>query len=101
MIIFCACKNLLNNEKANKNTKIVVLKGRKQFFVKGNPWKQNGNTVMAAVLIPEIVNNWKACYRQIFKKQNYTIVSQTGVYMAYMFDVKSEGKTSQIEWLFE
>ena len=33
MIIFCACKNLLNNKKAEKNSKIIVLKGLEKLFV--------------------------------------------------------------------
>ena len=38
MIIFCTCKNLLNNKKKiDKDTKVVVLKGHDKFLMEGNP----------------------------------------------------------------
>ena len=35
MIIFCACRNLLNNKKAEKDTNIALLKDAKHFW-----WKE-------------------------------------------------------------
>ena len=41
---------------------------KKKNLVEVNPpqswsWKQNGTTVVAAVMILEVVNNWRRCYR--------------------------------------
>ena len=42
-----------------------MLNDREKFFGEGNflqswPWKQNGTTVVVAVIIPEYVNNWRS-----------------------------------------
>ena len=42
-----------------------MLKGRQKFLVEGNlpqswPWKQNSTTIMAAVIILKVVNNWRS-----------------------------------------
>ena len=80
------------------------------------PWKQNCTTVVAVAMIVEVVNNWRSVFQiNILKKKKIIIEAPsfagegryyynswvTGVYMAYMFDRNSGGKTSQIEWLFE
>ena len=54
---------------------IVLLKGHKKFLLEGNPpqtwpWKQNGTTVAAAVMIVEVKNNWQSVLQiNILKKR--------------------------------
>ena len=76
--------------------------------------KENDTTVVTAVMILEVVNNWKSVLQiNILKKKvrlwslspsvtgntccHYNIWV-TGVYMAYIFDRNSRGKEFQIEW---
>ena len=54
-----------------------MLKGRKK-FLEGNPpeswpWKQNGTTVMAAVMILEVVNNWRSALQINILKESCTL----------------------------
>ena len=91
----------------------------KNFLVEVNPpqnwpWKQNGTTVVA-VMILEVVNNWRSVLQIFWKNRLWTLITfcyigyvcyyyntwVIGVYMAYVFDWNSGGKTSQIEWWFE
>ena len=99
-----------------------MLKGHKKFLLEGNssqslPWKQNGNTVVAAAMIPEVVNNWRNVLQiNVWKKKSdiepespsitgkvcYHYTSWvTDIYMADMFNRNYGGKTSQIKWFFE
>ena len=59
MIIFCACKNLLN-DKSLKRYQIVVLKGCKKFDLESWPRKQNGTTVATTVMILQVAINWRS-----------------------------------------
>ena len=86
-------------------------------------WKETllkldlGTTVVAAVMILEVVNNWRSVLQiNILKKkldfepESPSVTEKvcyhynswvSVVYMAYVFDRNSGRKTSQIEWLFE
>ena len=94
-----------------------MLKGHKKFLMKGNPpqswpWKQNGTAVVVAAMILEVVNNWRSVLEKYFgKKVDFEPKSPSiagkacyhynswvnCVYIVYMFDRNSGGKTSQIE----
>ena len=65
MIIFSPCKNLLNNKKAKS------IGGRNSSSEW--PWKQNGTTVVAAMTISKVVNNWRSMLQinTLQKSQNY------------------------------
>ena len=99
-----------------------MLNGREKILVGENPpkswpWKQNGTTVVAAVKIPEVVNNWRSVLQINHLKKKLDLEpessSVTGIvcYLtilecvvstwSIMFDRNSGEKTSQIEWLFE
>ena len=78
------------------------------------PWKQNGANVVAAVIILKVVNNWRIVLKiNILKRKlclEFYLPSVkgnvcyhyntwvTGIYVVYMFDKKTEEKTSQSEW---
>ena len=83
-----------------------MLKGREKILVEGNPlqswpWTLNGTTVVAAVTIPEVVNNWRSVLqikierfgkKLDFESECYSVTGKvcyrynswvTGVYIAY------------------
>ena len=77
------------------------------------PLKQNVSTVVVAVMVLEVVNIWRSVLQiNILKKkigfepELLSVTGKvcyhynswvTGVYMAYMFDRRKGGKTSQTE----
>ena len=72
------------------------------------PQKQNGTTVIVAMIILKVVNNWRSVLQIIIMKKSpsvsenvcyYYNTSVMGIYMVYM--VGRRGKTPQIESLFE
>ena len=80
------------------------------------PWKQNGTKLWLLWWFSKLWPTEEWCYREIYRKKIglWTLISfpfrkcsyncntwVTGVYMAYMFEWNSGGKTSQIEWLLE
>ena len=77
------------------------------------PWKHNGTTVLAAVMILEVVNNWRSMLQvNILKKSetlnpNHFPLQEKYVTITILNDLClhdeyfSCGKASQTEWLFE
>ena len=69
------------------------------------PWKQNDITVVAAVMILQVVSNWISVLQMNILKPNHLSgnifyhykTRVTGVYMAYIFNRHSGGKASQID----
>ena len=118
MIIFCARKNLLNIKKSLKGYQNRCVKRPQKNFSGKKPssklsLKINSTTVVAAVMIPEVVNNWRSVLqinhlkkKLDFKPESSSVTGKVcyhynswvaGAYMGYMFDRNSGGKTSQIE----
>ena len=92
-----------------------MLKGHEKCFAEWNPpqswpWKQNGNTVVAAAMIlaKKPVTDKYFEKKLGFEPKSSSVTGKvcyhynswlTGVvYMAYMFDRNSERKTPQTEW---
>ena len=87
------------------------------FLVEGNPWKQNGNKLWLLYDPRSYEKLKKRVTDKYFEKsstlnthhlplkEKYVTITVVewlvSIYMAYLFDRNSEGKTSQIEWLFE
>ena len=115
MIIFCACKNLLNNKNVSKDTQIIVLNGCEKFWLKETFLKVDLVNKMAPKLwllwwrFAKLCTTEEACYRY-FETKSPSLTGNvcyhynswvTGVHIACLFHRNSGGKTSQIVWFLE